>query len=234
MMPTPKPQQAPVSDEERTLIQGVVNRDPAAFETLMRTYNGRLFRVARAILRTDSDAEDALQDAYLDAFRHAASFRAESSLATWLTRIVINQSLMRMRRQHGERVVVPFATGRGQDGEITNMADPTGEAPSTAAFRQEVRRLLERRLDELPVAFRTVFVMRDVNEMSVEETAAALAIPASTVRTRLFRARARLREALARDIDSVTLDVFGFAGSRCDRIVARVLAAAAALDGGAA
>jgi len=230
MSRTPNAQGAPVSDDDRTLMQGVAGRDPAAFERLMRTHNSRLFRVARAILRSDSDAEDALQDAYLDAFRHAASFRADSSLATWLTRIVINQSLMRRRRQQGDPVVVRFGDGSTPGGEITTMADRTSEAPAAAAFRQEVRRLLERRLDELPVAFRTVFVMRDVNEMSVEETAAALEIPSSTVRTRLFRARALLREALARDIDSVTLDVFGFAGSRCDRTVAGVLARLAELD----
>src|SRR4051812_8460247 len=146
MSPTPSPQRAPVSDDDRTLMDGVVRRDPAAFERLMRTHNSRLFRVARAILRSDSDAEDALQDAYLDAFRHAASFRADSSLATWLTRIVINQSLMRRRRQHGDPVVVRFGDGITAGGEITTMADRTSEAPSAAAFRQEVRRLLERRL----------------------------------------------------------------------------------------
>ena len=95
-------------------------------------------------------------------------------------------------------------------------------------MRGEVRRMIERHLDGLPVAFRAVFVMRDVEGMSVEETAACLSIPSATVRTRLFRARALLREALARDMDSATMDVFGFAGERCDRIVANVLARAAA------
>jgi RNA polymerase sigma-70 factor (ECF subfamily) len=216
--------------DEQALIDGVVGRDPAAFEALMRAHNGRLFRVARSILKSDPDAEDALQDAYLDAFHHAAAFRGESSLATWLTRIVINHALMRLRRQR-HQVVVPFAPAGG-DRDDHDPVDRTGEPPPAAAFRAEVRRLIERRLDDLPVAFRTVFIMRDVNEMSVEDTAAALAIPAATVRTRLFRARARLREALARDIDSVTLDLFGFAGDRCDRIVSRVLARVA--EGGEA
>ena len=103
------------------------------------------------------------------------------------------------------------------------MAD-TGESPTDATMRAEVRRMLERRIDELPVAFRTVFVMREVEDMSVEETAACLSIPSATVRTRLFRARALLREALARDMDSATVEVFRFAGERCDRIVASVLA----------
>ena len=212
---------------ERTLIDGVARREAAAFEALMRAHNSQLFRVARGILGSDSEAEDALQDAYLDVFRHASSFRGESSLATWLTRIVINHALMRLRRQKSDRVIVPFASEGRTDAEIGEMPDRRSEAPPATAFRQEVRALLERRIDELPVAFRTVFIMRDVNEMSVEDTAAALGIPSSTVRTRLMRARARLREALARDIDSVTLDVFGFAGTRCDRIVANVLARAA-------
>ena len=104
------------------------------------------------------------------------------------------------------------------------MADDKTESPTDATMRAEVRRILERRIDELPVAFRTVFVMREVEDMTVEETAACLSIPAATVRTRLFRARALLREALARDMDSATVEVFGFAGERCDRIVAAVLA----------
>ena len=104
------------------------------------------------------------------------------------------------------------------------MADEDSESPPGAVLRGEIRRLLERRIDDLPVAFRTVFVMRDVEDMSVQETAECLAIPAATVRTRLFRARALLREALARDLDAATVDVFGFAGERCDRIVAGVLA----------
>jgi RNA polymerase sigma-70 factor, ECF subfamily len=103
------------------------------------------------------------------------------------------------------------------------VADEKAEPPSSAALRAEVRQLLEQRIDELPVAFRTVFVMREVEDMSVEETAECLGIPPATVRTRLFRARALLRAALARDIDTATVDVFGFAGSRCDRIVAAVL-----------
>jgi RNA polymerase sigma-70 factor (ECF subfamily) len=103
------------------------------------------------------------------------------------------------------------------------VADEKNESPSHATLRAEVRRMLERRIDELPDAFRTVFVMRDVEEMSVHETAASLSIPEATVRTRLFRARALLREALARDIDVATVDVFGFAGERCDRIVSAVL-----------
>jgi RNA polymerase sigma-70 factor, ECF subfamily len=213
-----------ISDAE--LVTRIGRRDQAAFEMLMRRYNGKLFRIARAILRDDAEAEDALQDGYFDAYRKIGHFRGESQLSTWLTRIVMNQALMRLRRQKRERVVVPFGERRGPDHEPpeADMADDKAESPTDATMRGEVRRILERRIDELPVAFRTVFVMREVEDMTVEETAACLSIPAATVRTRLFRARALLREALARDMDSATVEVFGFAGERCDRIVAGVLA----------
>jgi RNA polymerase sigma factor (sigma-70 family) len=195
----------------------------AAFEAVMRKHNGRLFRVARAILKDDAEAEDALQDAYLEAYKHMAEFRGDAQLSTWLTRIVVNQSLMRLRRQRRERVVVPF-DHHGEREQEVEVPDEKAEPPSSAALRGEVRRLLEQRIDQLPVAFRTVFVMREVEDMTVEETAACLGIPPATVRTRLFRARALLRAALARDIDTATVDVFGFAGARCDRIVAAVMA----------
>lgn len=212
--------------EDAELARRIAAADPVAFETLMRRYNGRLFRVARAILKDDSEAEDALQDAYLDAYRHMGDFRGDAQLATWLTRIVVNQSLMRLRKQKRDRVVVPFGDRHGTEREHVepDVADQQTESPPHAMLRAEIRVMLERRIDELPVAFRTVFVMREVEEMTVEETATCLAIPAATVRSRLFRARALLRESLARDVDMVTGDVFGFAGDRCDRIVARVLA----------
>ena len=191
----------------------------------MRRHNGRLFRVARAILKDDAEAEDALQDAYLEAYRHMSDFRGDAQLSTWLTRIVVNQSLMRLRRQKRERVIVPFAGRDNTQGpEEIDVPDDKAESPSSAAMRGELRRLLEERIDQLPVAFRTVFVMREVEDMTVEETAECLGIAPATVRTRVFRARALLREARARDVDTATADVFGFAGERCDRIVAAVLA----------
>lgn len=199
---------------------------PAAFEALMRRYNGKLFRVARAILKDDAEAEDALQDAYVLAYRRAGQFRGDAELGTWLTRIVINQALMQLRKRKRERVVVPFPDRTGAHGEerTPDMPDDKAESPSDTTLRAEVRRVIERRIDQLPIAFRTVFVMREVEDMTVEETAACLGIPASTVRTRLFRARALLREALDRDIDTARAGVYGFAGARCDRIVAAVLA----------
>jgi len=190
---------------------------PEAFERLMRTHNQRLFRVARSILREDADAEDALQEAYVQAYRKLGDFRGDAELATWLTRIVINQSLMRLRRLKRDQVVVPMI-------QEFDVADETTESPSGAVLRNEMRRVLEHRIDELPVAFRTVFVMREVEDMTVHEIASALDIPESTVRTRLFRARALLRQALDRDMDSARNGVFGFDGARCDRIVGNVLA----------
>jgi RNA polymerase sigma-70 factor, ECF subfamily len=220
------PPTSAVSLTDADLVSRIGRGDQTAFEALMRRHNGKLFRVARAILKDDAEAEDALQDGYLEAYQRIGDFRGEAQLSTWLTRIVINRALMRLRRQKRDRVVMAFGARPGMERELPEgaMADNAAESPTDATLRSEVRRLLERRLDELPVAFRTVFVMREVEEMTVEETAACLSIPAATVRTRLFRARALLREALARDMDSATVEVFGFAGERCDRIVERVLA----------
>jgi RNA polymerase sigma-70 factor (ECF subfamily) len=195
----------------------------ADFERLMRRYNQRLFRVARAVLRDDADAEDALQDAYVQAYRKLDGFRGEAELGTWLTRIVINQALMRVRSRSRDRRVVSF-TPAGEGTRELDVADTRAESPSDAALRGEVRKVLERRIDELPEVFRMVFVMREVEEMTARETADALGIPEATVRTRLFRARALLREALDRDMESARGGVFGFDGARCDRIVAAVMA----------
>ena len=210
--------------DDAALAARITAADQAAFEVLMRRHNGRLFRVARAILKDDADAEDALQDAYLDAYRNMSRFRGEAQLGTWLVRIVVNRSLMRLRHTRKDPVVVSMAERNGQpDTAPAEYPDMTSESPANAAVRAEIRRLLERRIDELPVAFRTVFVLREVEELSVEDVSACLGIPASTVRTRVFRARALLREALARELDMATGDVFAFAGQRCDRIVATVL-----------
>jgi RNA polymerase sigma-70 factor (ECF subfamily) len=216
----------PTGLTDLALAERIGEGDQRAFEALMRKYNGKLFRIARAILKDDSDAEDILQEAYLEAYRHIGDFRGGSELATWLTRIVINQALMRVRKERRRTSILPFRTALTHETESpeAQVPDQQSESPSASVIRAETRRMLERRIDELPVAFRTVFVMREVEEMSVEETARCLAISPATVRTRLFRARALLRESLARDIDTATGDVFAFAGARCDRIVASVLA----------
>jgi RNA polymerase sigma-70 factor (ECF subfamily) len=221
--------------DDAELVRRTARNDETAFETIMRRHNGRLFRVARAILKDDAEAEDALQEAYIDAYRNIGKFRGDANLSTWLTRIVINQALGRLRKRKRDGVVVPFATPHwsDQEHEEGTVADTRTDSPETAAIRADIRRLLEQKLDELPTAFRMVFIMREVEDMTVEETAACLSIPSATVRTRLFRARALLRESLSRDLDSASAEIFAFAGERCDRIVARslerfrVLAAAA-------
>ena len=223
----PKPAAQP-PESDSALVQSIAANDHAAFERLMRRHNSRLFRVARAILKDDAEAEDAVQDGYLDAYRHISDYRGDAQVTTWLTRIVINQSLMRLRRHKRERAVVRFPAGTHRDErDLIEAVEGKTESPPAATLRAEIRTVMERRIDELPEAFRTVFVMRDVEEMTVLETAECLGIPAATVRTRLFRARALLREALARDVDTATLEVFGFAGERCDRIIERVLSALA-------
>jgi RNA polymerase sigma-70 factor, ECF subfamily len=207
------------------MLPSAVAPDIAPFEALMRQYNPRLFRVARSILKNEAEAEDALQEAYIQAYRKMADFRGDAEMGTWLTRIVINQALMQLRRRKRERIVVPFKNqGSDPNAQEADVADARAESPSDITLRAEVRRIIERRIDELPVSFRTVFVMREVEEMTVHETAECLGIPDATVRTRLFRARALLRESLERDMDTARADVFAFAGARCDRIVAAVLA----------
>jgi RNA polymerase sigma-70 factor (ECF subfamily) len=219
-------------DDDATLAGRIALKDQTAFEQLMRRHNGRLFRVSRSILKDDAEAEDALQDAYLEAYKHIADFRGDAQIATWLTRIVVNQALMRLRKQKRHRNVVPIAgADRSREDEtVIDVPDTRAESPRDALFRAEVRKMIERRIDELPLNFRTVFVMREVEDLSVQETAACLAIPEATVRTRLFRARALMRESLARDMDMAATDAFAFAGGRCDRIVANVLARVSTLN----
>lgn len=216
-------QDASSVDQDTALAARIADRDQAAFELMMRSCNGRLFRVARAILKDDADAEDVLQEAYLDAYRNISRFRGDSRLSTWLVRIVANRALMRLRKQRRDHVVLSMdASGESGD-RILQFPDPAAEPPTTTTLRSEARQLIERRIDELPVNFRTVFVLREVEELSVDEVSECLGIPPATVRTRLFRAKALLREALARDLDVATGDVFAFAGARCDRIVMGVL-----------
>ena len=198
--------------------------DELAFESIMRRHNRLLFRTARSILKNDAETEDALQEAYLRAWRALATFRAEAKLSTWLVRIVINESLGRLRR-HGAHVI-PLDTAMecAEQQMEAWMEDDPDQQPDRVAMRGEVRRLMEARIDTLPDAFRTVFMLRAVEELSVEEIAMALEIPEATVRTRFFRARGLLREGLSRDVDLAIGDAFSFAGARCDRIVAGVLA----------
>jgi RNA polymerase sigma-70 factor (ECF subfamily) len=212
------------------LVEQVQRGNTNAFAALMRRYNRRLYRTARAILMDAAAAEDALQEGYVAAYRHIGEFRGDAQIATWLTRIVVNQALQALRKVRREQVVVLFDDRYAEHAEDPDNATAAAAAstrfagPEKAMLRSEMRRLIERKIDELPEGYRTVFMLREVEDMSVDETAAALRIPAATVRSRLFRAKARLREALAQEMDIATQDVFGFDGERCDRIVRTVLA----------
>ena len=225
LLKSPAPSAAAPAETDVELAARIAAGDRGAFERLMRRHNRRLFRIARASLRSEAEAEDALQETYLAAYRAIGGFRGEASLATWLSRLVLNECLGRRRRQARRDNIVPIESA-GEDWrlETPSMDTPDLPSPDEALVRAELRELIERRLDELPETFRVVFVLRGVEELSVEETAACLGIPEATVRTRHFRARSLLRESLARDLDLAERDVFSFGGEHCDRIVAAVLA----------
>jgi RNA polymerase sigma-70 factor (ECF subfamily) len=215
-----------LSDAE--LAGRIAAHDQRAFVLLMRRHNQLLYRTARSILRDDADAEDALQDAYLQAYRAIGQFRGDARLATWLTRIVINEALGRARNRARRAQVMQLHPGsEPADYDVpteATMDRGASDSPENDALRAETRHLIEKSIDALPDAFRTVFVLRAVQEMNSEEVAASLGIPEATVRSRFFRARGLLRAALARDLDVALDQAFSFDGARCDRIVAGVLA----------
>lgn len=221
-LPSSPPDQSP-SDSQ--LVERIAGGDTAAFEPLMRRYNRVLFRTARSIVKDDAEAEDVLQSAYLLAYRTLAGFRSESKLSTWLVRIVVNEALARLRKSRRRAEIIHLESAMGDQEPSLDADDIRSRAddPQAAAMRAQTRRLLERKIDDLPEAFRTVFVLRAVEEMSVEEVSQALGIPEATVRTRHFRGRSMLREALSRDVDFALEEAFGFDGQRCDRIVASVM-----------
>ena len=205
-----------LSDEE--VVRRVGRGETALFEILMRRYNQRLFRVARAIVRDDAEAEDVLQQAYVNAYTHLHQFAGEARFATWLTRITTYEALARLRRQvrHKE-------THRG-DGEDTMDGFPAPQPdPEQQAFTGELRHALEASLDALPETYRTVFVLRDVEGLSTAETADCLEVSEDVVKTRLHRARALLREDLYQRAGLSARSVFSFDGDRCDRVVGAVL-----------
>ena len=225
MPPTAPLAQAASRDDEAALVRRIVAGDLPAFEALMRANNRRLYRLARATLRDDAEAEDALQEAYLAAHRALAGFRGEAALSTWLARLVNNECLGRLRKQARRHNIFPIvALDAEADPEAQMDDDRQPEAPDRALVRTQMRDLLERRLDALPETFRRVFVLRAVEELSVEETAQVLGIPEATVRSRHFRARSLLREALAQEIDLAERDLYEFGGAHCDRVVATVCA----------
>jgi RNA polymerase sigma-70 factor (ECF subfamily) len=181
----------PPAADDAELCERIRAGDKSAFEQLMRRYNRTLFRTARAILRDDAEAEEAVQDAYLHAWRAMQDFRGEAKLRTWLTRIAVNEALLRRRKQLRRDLLAPVV-GLDSAAQVR-----TADGPRDHAERGELRRLIQAGVAGLPEVLRRVFVLRAVEELSVEETAAALHIPPATVRSRLFRARSRLRAALS-------------------------------------
>jgi RNA polymerase sigma-70 factor (ECF subfamily) len=209
---------------ERKLVERAKGGDPSAFRAIMERHNRRLYRLARAVMRDDSEAEDVVQETYLRAFTNLAKFRGESSLATWLTRIALNEALGRKRKQRATVTLASVETAQETSAQIIQFpAMNTEPDPERSAARHEIRKLLERAMDALPEPFRLVFVMRDVEEMSIEETASHLGIRPETVKTRLHRARRLLRQSLDGQLASTLKGMFPFAGARCARITAAVL-----------
>ncbi|MEO3428278.1 RNA polymerase sigma factor [Pelagibius sp. CAU 1746] len=209
-------------DGDAALLAAARQGDVGAFEAIMRRHNRLLFRTARAIVHNDADAEEVVQEAYLKAFLHLAGFAGTARLSTWLVKIAVNEALARLRRR---MPATPLELGAEPATEASMIIDPTmADSPEARAAQGEIRRLLEAAIDDLPQAQRAVFMLRAVEEFSTEDTAVCLGIPADTVKTRLHRAKRQLRRRLQRGVASALADTFPFAGARCDRIVAQVLA----------
>ncbi len=210
-----------LSDEDLVAMarQGGEN----AVRLLIRRNNRRLFRVARAVLRDDGEAEDVVQETYVKAFTKLDSFRGEALFSSWLTRIALNEALGRARRQRPQTglEVLNDATAGGQVIMFPTSSQP---APADAELaRSQVRDFLQKAVDELPDAFRLVFVLRDIEELSTEATASQLSLKPETVKTRLHRARRLLRGAIERRLATTFSELFPFDGARCERMADRVI-----------
>jgi RNA polymerase sigma-70 factor (ECF subfamily) len=208
------------------LARRCVARDAAALRHVVTANNQRLFRAAWSILKDRGEAEEAVQSAYLKAFAKIGEFAGRSALSTWLTRIAINEALGRLRvaRRRNARFKAEGVAVL-EDYRETLMRGSEPAAPDAAVAREQLRQMIERAVADLPGMFRTVFVLREVEGLSVEETAETLDIPAATVKTRMLRARRKLQEALAPDVRTALDGVFPFAGADCERMTERVMAA---------
>lgn len=213
--------------DEGAVVERLRQGDPLAAEHVMRRHNRALWRIARGVLRDDAEAEDAVQDTYLRAFTRIGEFRGESSLATWLGRIAVNEALRRLER----RVAVAAFLSTRPDDDALRVPDPDPtQTPEHLVARQEIRRMVERAVDRLPAAFRMVFILRVMEQLSIQETAETLGIPAATVKTRLHRAIQLLRQALGGELADALEEAFPFCGSRCDRLTRTVLSQLAAFS----
>ncbi|AZO42642.1 RNA polymerase sigma factor [Mesorhizobium sp. M7D.F.Ca.US.005.01.1.1] len=200
------------------LVRRALARDGDAFRTIIKTHNQRLYRIARGVVRNDSEAEDIVQEAYVRAFAHLDAFRGDSSLATWLSRIVINEALGRLRKRR-RTVALP----ENPQAEIIQFPLNPSDDPERTMAQRQILQLVERATDSLPDVYRTVFVARVIEGLSIEETADLLGVRPQTVKTRLHRARVLVRKALDDQIGPVLLDAFPFAGRRCERLTSTVL-----------
>jgi RNA polymerase sigma-70 factor, ECF subfamily len=213
---------AQAGDDDAELIRRTLDRDEAAVRAIMTANNRRLYRLARGILRDDAEAEDVVQETYVRAFTHLAEFRGDSRLATWLARIAINEALGRRRRDRPAVELSRLPHG-GVEAEIIPFPLATTDDPERSMAQREIREVVERAIDELPDLFRLVFIARVIEGLNLEETADLLGIRPETVKTRLHRARAMLRDNVERKIGPVVLDAFPFAGQRCARLTDAVL-----------
>lgn len=209
--------QEPLSDEE--VVARVLAGETGMFEIVMRRYNQRLYRVARAILRNDGEAEDVMQDAYVRAYEHLDQFAGRARFSTWLTRIAVHEALT---RQHRATRYQELESMSGQEGDPMDRFATMALNPEQQASNSEIRRLLEEAVEKLPDDYRTVFVLRDVEEMSTRDAADVLEITEENVKVRLHRARALLRENLYARAGIEMKEAFDFHAVRCDRVVKNV------------
>ncbi len=221
MQASTAPKTAPARDAE--LVKRALARDEAAVRDIIRANNRRLYRLARGILRNDGEAEDVVQETYVRAFTRLADFRGESSLSTWLSRIAMNEALGRLRRERPgvEISSLPQGTLEAQIIQFPLMS--ATDDPEKSMAQREIQHVVEGAIDDLPEPFRLVFITRVVEGMNVEETAEILDLKPETVKTRLHRARAMLRENVEKKIGPVVMEAFPFAGRRCDRLTEAVL-----------
>jgi len=206
------------TDEE--VVDRVLAGDVALYEIIMRRYNQRLYRVARSIVRDDHEAEDVMQDAYVRAYQHLSQFARRAPFSTWLTRIAVHEALARVRQRNRMQ---PMEESE-HEGEFVMEFAESSPGPEQLASKAELGHLLEEALMSLPDQFRSVIVLRDVEEMSTAETAAALDLSEENVKVRLHRGRALLRGWLFQRVGANAKEAFPFMGARCDRVVQQVFA----------